>query len=191
MEHHHLPPGRILLDLAEGRIERGEVSLRRLGDLPGVFQEPVAPGSTEVVYSITSGGGTGDGGDDLLCCTTRIEPGTVGDEYHMTRGHFHAVRERSEVYLGLGGSGLVLLARSSAEWTTERLEPGSLITIPGGWAHRTINTGAEPLVFLSVWIADAGHDYATIDRCGFPVLVLRGPDGPRTVPNPRHLPYPA
>ena len=34
-------------------------------------------------------------------CTTRILPGRIGDEYHMTKGHYHARREQGEVYFGL------------------------------------------------------------------------------------------
>src|SRR6185437_15999218 len=37
--------------------------------------------------------------------TTFIEPGCVGDEYFMTKGHFHAKRNRGEYYVTAAGSG--------------------------------------------------------------------------------------
>ena len=39
-------------------------------------------------------------------CTTRITPGRIGAEYHMTKGHYHARREQGEVYFGLHGARL-------------------------------------------------------------------------------------
>jgi glucose-6-phosphate isomerase, archaeal len=35
-------------------------------------------------------------------------------------------------------------------------------------------------------VGDAGHDYATVEERGFPVLVVRGDKGPEVVPNPRY-----
>ncbi|CAN5712464.1 hypothetical protein BH23CHL8_BH23CHL8_08660 [soil metagenome] len=122
-------------------------------------------------------------GSEIACSTTILEPGTVGDEYFMTRGHFHQVRDRSEVYLGIAGEGLLLMADESGEHRTEPLRPDAVVYIPGGWAHRSVNTGAEPLVFFAAYVADAGHDYETVATRGFPVRVTRGLDGPEIVPN--------
>jgi glucose-6-phosphate isomerase, archaeal len=55
--------------------------------------------------------------------------------------------------------------------------------IPGGWAHRSVNVGKEPLVFFAAYIGDAGHDYEEIERRGFPVLVTKGEHGPHIVEN--------
>jgi glucose-6-phosphate isomerase, archaeal len=46
--------------------------------------------------------------------------------------------------------------------------------------------GEEPLVFFAVYPADAGYDYGTIEREGFPVLVVSGEGGPEVIPNPRY-----
>jgi glucose-6-phosphate isomerase len=35
--------------------------------------------------------------------TTIIYPGTVGEEFHFTKGHFHKLRNRAEVYLCISG----------------------------------------------------------------------------------------
>jgi glucose-6-phosphate isomerase, archaeal len=123
---------------------------------------------------------------EIQCSTTVIEPGLVGDEYFMTRGHFHRIRERSEVYLGLSGAGLLVMATESGEHRVASLRQGELAYVPGGWAHRTVNTGPEPFVFFAAYVGDAGHDYEAVAARGFPVLVVRGEDGPRVVENPRY-----
>ena len=44
---------------------------------------------------------------------------------------------------------------------------GTVHYIPGKVAHRVVNTGNEPLVFLASWPSDAGHDYGSIRTSGF------------------------
>lgn len=66
------------------------------------------------------------------------------------------------------------------------MRPGIVNYVPGHWAHRSVNTGAEPLVFYAVYIGDAGYDYATIAEHGFPVRVIDGGRGPEVVANPRY-----
>jgi glucose-6-phosphate isomerase, archaeal len=125
-------------------------------------------------------------GSEIACSTTIVEAGSVGAEYFMTRGHFHRVRDRSEVYLGISGEGLLLMATESGDHRVEPLRQGTAAYIPGGWAHRSVNTGSEPLVFFAAYVADAGHDYETVAACGFPVLVVRGAAGPEVVANPSY-----
>jgi glucose-6-phosphate isomerase len=105
----------------------------------------------------------------------------VSGEFYMTRGHYHALRDRCEVYVGLTGSGLLLLANAEGAHRTVVMHRGSLSFIPGGWAHRVVNTGDAPLAFLAVYPADAGNDYETVRAQGFRVRVLRRADGPALV----------
>ena len=66
----------------------------------------------------------------------------------MTPGQHGSSAAR--MYLGMSGSGLVLLeSAGEAETGCEPLLPGSAIYVPPGWAHRAVNVAAEPLVFLS------------------------------------------
>ena len=106
----------------------------------------------------------------LYVGVTHLYPGKVGDEYFMTRGHFHQRREQGEVYFGLRGSGLLLLQNEQGEARLEKVTPGSVHIIPGFTAHRLINTGTETLSALAVWPCSAGHDYATL-RAGFALRV--------------------
>jgi glucose-6-phosphate isomerase len=104
----------------------------------------------------------------------------------MTKGHFHRVRDRAEVYLGLAGEGRLVMATEDGRHAVEPIRRGTISYVPGGWAHRSVNVGDEPLVFFAAYIGDAGHDYHTVQRMGFPVLVFAGDSGPEIVANPRY-----
>ena len=119
-------------------------------------------------------------------CTTRITPGRIGDEYHMTKGHYHARREQGEVYFGLSGRGYLVMQTESGETNVKEMVAGSAAYVPPYWAHRTVNVGDEDFVFFSVWEARAGHDYGTIERDGFRVLVVMRDGEPAVVDNPKY-----
>jgi glucose-6-phosphate isomerase len=58
---------------------------------------------------------------------------------------------------------------------------GRLVYVPPSWAHRSVNTGAEPLVSFCVYPAEAGHNYGDIEDQGFPKRVLRVKGEPQLV----------
>ena len=104
----------------------------------------------------------------------------------MTKGHFHEILETAEVYYTLSGEGYMLMETPEGEWRAEPLSPGRALYVPPRWAHRSINTGREPLVTFFVFRSDAGHDYGTIEQKGYRRLVVEGPDGrPQIVENPK------
>ncbi len=47
-----------------------------------------------------------------------------------------------------------------------------MVYVPPYWAHRSINTGQEPLVSFCVYPAEAGHNYGDIAQDGFPQRVF-------------------
>ena len=49
---------------------------------------------------------------ELLHGISIVHPGQVGDEYFMTKGHFHTVLETAEVYHCLKGEGVMVMAVS-------------------------------------------------------------------------------
>jgi glucose-6-phosphate isomerase len=59
------------------------------------------------------------------------------------------------------------------------------IYVPGRYAHRSVNTGTEPLVTFYVFPANAGHDYKTIEIKGFRVLVVEKNGEWTVVDNPK------
>lgn len=125
-------------------------------------------------------------GSDIFFGTTTMYPGRVGDEYYMTRGHFHARRDRAEVYYTQSGKGLLLLESRDGETRTVDMKPGVAAYIPPDWAHRSINIGDQPLVFVWMTNIDAGHDYATIVERGMRTLVVEKDGAPALVPNPNY-----
>lgn len=167
-----LPPGVAFLTglfSADNVIKK----VTRCGDLSGVFHDPVSwratPPDTPVyeVEMLDSMQGEGE----LYVGVTHLQPGRIGDEFYMTRGHFHQRREQGEVYFGLKGTGLLLLEDEQGKARLEPVSPGSIHIIPGFTAHRLINTGNDVLRALAVWPSVAGHDYASLTR-GFAVRVF-------------------
>ena len=104
---------------------------------------------------------------DVVEQALTIYPGKVGDEYFMTKGHFHANMNRGEYYWGVEGEGRLIMMDQNRRVWSERMFPGSLHYIPGGVAHRVANIGYSVLSFAACWPSDAGHDYQVILENGF------------------------
>ena len=166
------------INISAGTIEGCPVTRRTLSQMKGLFVDTDACGAIlrtgdPLLYTVSTCQ-CGSGPGELHCGLGVIQPGLVGDEYYMTRGHFHMKREAPEIYIGLRGSGLMLMqspdgtASRTAEITGE-----CLVYVPGHTAHRTINTGDEPLVYLGIYPADAGHDYASLSERNFTDVVIR------------------
>lgn len=144
----------------------------RIADLKGVFADTHAwhcCDPQQAVYDVGMIDSRKAEGN-LFTGVTHLFPGRVGNEYFMTRGHFHACREQGEVYFGLRGSGLLLLQPERGKAYLESVCPGSVHIIPGYTAHRLINTSSEILSALAVWPAIAGHDYDALAK-GFSLRV--------------------
>lgn len=103
--------------------------------------------------------------------TSIIYPGKVGNEYFMTRGHYHEKDEAAEVYFCLQGRGCLLLETKDGETDCKEIAPGISAYAPPGWAHRTINTGDEPFICFYAVDADAGHDYGAVAE-GFHLRIM-------------------
>ena len=138
-------------------------SRRTLGELTGIFENqdaysqlPLDQLAYEVYSYLPEREGTPGG---LYFGITQLYPGKVGDEYFMTKGHFHQQEDRSEYYWGLEGEGMLILMDRERNTWAERMMPGSLHYIPGGVAHRVANTGNSVLSFAACWPSDAGHNY--------------------------------
>ena len=52
------------------------------------------------------------------------------------------------------------------------LRPNQAVYVPGHTAHRTINVGDVPLVYLGIYSARAGHDYAIIAERNFSKVLI-------------------
>jgi glucose-6-phosphate isomerase len=109
--------------------------------------------------------------------TTIVYPGSINGEYYMTKGHYHANPGCTEVYLCLRGKGYLVMQTEAGKWAVEEYTLGRSVYVPPGWAHRSVNTGDEPLVLFALFPADSGHDYGRIAETGFLVRIMRGEEG--------------
>ena len=158
---------------------------RKLADLGDIFNDKEAylsmPLNT-IVYEVESYfpvAHNTEGG--LFYGVTHINPGTVGNEYFMTKGHFHKIRNRSEIYCTLQGEGVLILMDEQGNTRTEKMFTGSMHYIPGHVAHRTANTGDSILSFSAFWPSDAGHDYKIIKEHGFSKILVKQNGAPTLV----------
>ena len=123
---------------------------------------------------------------ELLHGTSIVHPGKVGDEYFMTKGHFHAVLDTAEIYYCLQGEGMMVMETPEGDWAVEELRTGKVLYVPPRWAHRSVNTSdKEDLATFFIYPAPAGHDYGTIESQGFRKLVVERDNKPCIVDNPR------
>ena len=149
---------------------------RVIGDLKGVFADSAAFKNADqgkIAYEVDSffpeENGT-EGG--LFFGLTRLFPGKIGDEFNMTKGHFHTKSNRAEFYWGIEGEGVLLLMDRERNVTVQKVYKGSLNYVPSHIAHRMVNTGQEILSFGACWPSDAGHDYESIAKNGFAAIVI-------------------
>ena len=160
---------------------------KRLSELKGFFQDDaaldkvIASQADPVVYEVID---YRKDESDLCFGTTIMEPGKVGDEFYMTRGHFHQRRDRGEAYYTQSGEGLLLLESRDGQTRTVEMRPGVCAFIPPDWAHRSINTGKDKLVFVWFCATDAGHEYGEIRERGMRKLVVERDGRLAVVDNP-------
>ncbi|MDP6545123.1 MAG: glucose-6-phosphate isomerase [Phycisphaerae bacterium] len=167
----------IPFDLVTGLSGDVEPIRRKLSAMAGMyadqqaFDEMVAAGDP-TVYEFYDLGMPDDAGD-IAFGTSITYPGKVGDEYFMTKGHFHSILPTAEVYYCLRGRGQMMMENPEGDWEARELTAGVAVYVPVRYAHRSINTSSdEPLVTFFAFRADAGHDYGTIEEKGFRKLVV-------------------
>jgi glucose-6-phosphate isomerase len=176
-------PQTTILDWSSGAmLPSGEILVQHLSGMFEAYADSEAvanllqSGEDPVIYHAWTAGAPGET-DHLVYRTTVRLPGELGGEYFMTRGHHH-VKDSAEFYLGMSGTGLVLMQTRDGELRVEKLEDKVAVYVPPGWAHRSVNTGLQELVFLAVYFGDAGHDYGSMAQSGFVARVFARPTGP-------------
>lgn len=172
--HLSIPPS---INYLTGHIDAKNVVYKEttLGALKGVFADETQRATSaqdQVIYQVEMLPAQHAEGE-LNFGVSHIEPGSVGDEFHMTRGHIHQRKEQAEFYFGSQGEGLLLMQTEQGEVSIEKVFPGSVHHIPGFVAHRLINTGNTRLSALAVWPAIAGHNYDFLDEVGFKARVFK------------------
>jgi len=157
--------------------EKGEFSPyqkraeRKLSDLSMMFQakeivKQVVEKDDPLIYEIFYYGFQ-TSLSDMALGVTRIQSGTIGSEYYMTKGHYHQAHDQPEIYFCVKGNGYLLLETRDGEFRAEKWTRGTISHIPPMWAHRVVNIGTEPLVFVATYHLAAGHEYEPVVKRGF------------------------
>ena len=177
-------------DMKTGLSSKKATSKRRLSDMRGMFAdeealEKMIAENDELVYEFHEIPAPEDAGDVAFGCSITY-PGKVGNEYFMTKGHFHTFLETGEIYYCLSGEGLMLIENPEGEWAALEVKAGNLVYVPKRYAHRSINTSAtQPLLTLFAFRGDAGHDYGAIAEKGYHKLIVEADGKPAVIDNPK------
>ena len=117
-------PTSVQFDFATGIFAPSlDLSERRMSDLAEMYYDQAAvqkllQGGNPVIYEIryhpfvTSN-------SDMSLGVTRLFPGRIGDEYHMTKGHFHERLDQPEIYFCIHGEGYLLLETREGDFRAE------------------------------------------------------------------------
>lgn len=170
---------------------------KHLPDLAGAYRDQeaydqaLAAHDGRPVYWVESSDTESRSGG-LITGISVLEPGRIGHEFAMTRGHIHAAHEFAELYVALAGHGVMLLETVAGDSRAVELVAGEAVYVPGHWLHRSINVGEDRFVTLFCYGSEAGQDYGIIERAGgMKTLVVAAASGWATCPNPDHVGYSA
>ena len=166
------PPSSHVVNAQDGTLENPSRTYeKKLGDLVGLYADADAFAKVaetdggRIVYEVQDRHPQQDQGD-LIFGITLMQPGQIGDEFFMTRGHIHAIGNRPEIYYGESGEGLMLMESPEGETRIIEIRPRLMCYVPPFWIHRSVNTGDTPFVMTFVYPSDSGQDYDVIAQTG-------------------------
>ena len=179
-------------DPVSGLSKRRESLQRRLSDMKGMFYDTAAYDAAlsrgnPLLYEFYDMG-VAESSGEVAYGTSITYPGKVGDEYNMTKGHFHTVLGTAEVYYCLRGHGMMMMESPEGDVEVREFGKGQAVYVPIRYAHRSINVSAdEPFITFFAFPGHAGHDYGTIQTKGFRRLVVERGGKPVVIDNPRWM----
>jgi glucose-6-phosphate isomerase len=174
-----IEPFGVQFDLAQGIMHDPEDHIvRKASDMRGYYAdedalERLIVSEEDPIHYETFESSVPEQYGHVKFCISKLYHGVVGEECFMTRGHYHAIVEAAEIYLCLKGQGLMIMKLPDGTCRWEESIPGRMVYVPPYWAHRSVNTGDQPLISLCVYPGDAGHNYEDIKNNGFPKRVFR------------------
>lgn len=177
-------------DLVTGISKSGaETSVRHVSNIKGMFadseaEQALIDGENPMVYEFYEMGAP-ESDSDLAFGSSITYPGKVGNEYFMTKGHFHTILDTAEVYYCLSGHGYMLMENPEGEWSAQEISAGKMVYVPPRYAHRSINVGDVPMVTFFCFRGDAGHDYGTIETKGYRKLLVEKDGKVEIIDNPK------
>ena len=165
----------------------GELIIRKLSNMADMYQDQEAVkealAEDPLIYKVYNVEIPEEEGH-LQHCVSIVYPGKIGNEYYMTKGHFHTVEDTAEIYLTFNGKGKLVMQTLNNNTKVVDMKPGSISYIPPYWAHRTVNIGDEPLIFFGVCRGDAGHNYGIIEKKGMAAIIVEEEGKPVIKNNP-------
>ncbi len=183
-------PFSLFLDFKKGEFTpHDRINIRQLNHMKGMFFDrelelQILEKEDPLIYSFSEKILPEENGHLQLAATT-IQPGKIGEEYFMTKGHYHRRLDTSEVYLGMEGEGCLLMQTMDGDFDSIEIRKGVVAYIPPYWGHRMVNTGKTLLTFFAVYSGDAGHNYGDIERTGFIKILVERDKKPVLIDNPR------
>ena len=179
-------------DPVSGLSERCESIQRYLSNMKGMFYDAAAYDAAlsegnPLLYEFYDMGVPESSGE-VAYGTSITYPGKVGDEYCMTKGHFHTVLDTAEVYYCLRGHGMMMMESPEGDVEVREFRKAEAVYVPIRYAHRSVNVSPdEPFITFFAFPGHAGHDYGTIQTKGFRKLVVERDGMPAVIDNPRWI----
>ena len=179
-------------DPVSGLSKKCESIQRYLSNMKGMFYDAAAYDAAlskgdPLLYEFYDMGVPESSGE-VAYGTSVTYPGKVGDEYNMTKGHFHTVLDTAEVYYCLRGHGMMMMESPEGDVEVREFRKGEAVYVPGRYAHRSVNVSPdEPFVTFFAFPGHAGHDYGAILTKGFRKLVVERDGKPAVIDNPRWI----
>jgi glucose-6-phosphate isomerase len=191
--HPFVMPAACTIDTAGAMAGATGAKRTKLRDLAGLFADEAAfaalaaTAGDDLAYGVDEFRPARSAPQELIFGTSTLQPGRVGDEFLMTRGHIHVKSDRPEIYFCQEGEGVMHMELPDGTTQPVEMRPGTVVYVPPYWIHRSVNTGKTPLVTFFCYPADAGQDYEIIARAGgMKTLIVADGDGWREAPNPRY-----
>ena len=97
----YFEPFNSCIDLEKMRLNpEGNLIIRKLSDMVDMFQNKKAAKEAlkenPIIYKVHNVQIPEEDGH-LQHCISIVSPGKIGDEYYMTKGHFHKIKDTSEI----------------------------------------------------------------------------------------------
>lgn len=138
------------INFSDLKSHKDSVMVRKYSEMKDSYKEKLSSGNP-IIYKVY----IKDYGDFEEGLTV-INPGTIGKEYYMTKGHKH-IKQAPEIYILVSGKGKLLIQGKISKDID--MKKNVFYHIPEGSGHRLVNTGNKPLEVLTIYGKNAGHDY--------------------------------
>ena len=129
---------------------KDRILIRKYSEMKDSYKEELAKGDP-IIYKVY----IKDYGDFEEGLTV-INPGIIGKEFFMTKGHKHK-KVAPEIYILMKGKGKLLIQDKTLKIID--MKKNMFYHIPGTSGHRLVNIGNKPLEVLTIYGKNAGHDY--------------------------------